>query len=107
MGVFLITQIVVNVAFAVFGLMTLGIGFLLFLIAKPVVYFIGGFVTGRLSPGITIREPAIGAVVISVLGTVFDAGRADGGQVFGMIISGIVAFALALWGARLGEGVSR
>lgn len=101
--IFLVTQVVVNVAFTIFGLMTLGFGFLLFVIAKPVVYFVGGYITGRLSPGITIREPAIGAVVVAVAGTIFDASRAAGGRVLGMIVAGIVAFVVALVGARLGE----
>lgn len=105
--VFLATQLAVNLAFFVFGLMTLGIGFILFFLAKPLAYFLGGYITGRLSPGITIREPAIGAVIISVFGTIFDASRASGGRVLGMVIAGILAFALALWGARLGEGVRR
>jgi hypothetical protein len=101
--VFLAAQLVVNLAFVVFGLMTLGIGFLLFVIAKPVAYFLGGYITGRLSPGITIREPAIGAVIITVLGTLFDATRSSDGGILGMVISGLVAFFVALWGARLGE----
>jgi hypothetical protein len=105
MGIFFISQIVVNIAFTLLGIMTLGFGFILFLIAKPVTYFIGGYVTGRLSPGITIREPAIGAVIISIAGAVFDSSRVMGPRIIGVIISAVIAYALALVGAKMGEGV--
>jgi spore maturation protein SpmA len=105
MGVFFVAQIIVNLVFGLLGIMTLGIGFILFLVAKPVTYFIGGYVTGRLSPGITIREPAIGAVIISVAGAIFDSSRVMGPRIIAVIISAVIAYAVALWGARIGEGV--
>lgn len=104
--VFLVIQVLLSVVFGVFGLLTLGFGFVLFLILKPLTYFIGGIVTGRMSPGVTIREPAIGAVIVSVAGIIFDAGRSGGGRVLWMIVSGIIAFLLALAGAQIGERMS-
>ena len=105
--VFLVIQVVLSVIFGIFGLLTLGFGFVLFLVVKPLTYFIGGIVTGRMSPGITIREPAIGAVVISVLGIIFDSTRAPGGRVLWMIVAGVLAFLLALAGAQIGERMQR
>lgn len=103
MGIFLGVQLVLNLAFVVFGLLTLGFGFLLFAVVKPITYFVGGLVTGRLSPGVTITEPAIGAVAITVLGTIFDASQVARGRIGWMILSSFIAFLLAMWGARIGE----
>ena len=105
--IFVVVQVVLNVVFTVFGVITLGFGFLLFAIVKPVTYFVGGIVTGRVSPGVTIREPAIAAVLVSVLGTIFDASRSSGARVLWMILAGVVAFFLALAGAQIGERMQR
>ena len=101
--IFFIAQIIISIIFGIFGVVTLGLGFLLFIILKPLTYFIGGYITGYISPGLTMTEPAIGAVVIVILGTVFDASRARAGNIFWMIISGILAFFVALYGAYYGE----
>ena len=101
--IFLAIQVVLSIVFGVFGILTLGFGFLLFVIVKPLTYFLGGIATGLLSPGITIREPAVGAVIVSVLGIIFDASRSSGGRVVWMIVSGVIAFLLALAGAQIGE----
>ena len=101
--IFVIVQVALSVVFGVFGLLTLGFGFVLFIILKPLTYFLGGIATGYFSPGITIREPAIGAVIVSVLGIVFDASRAGGSGLLWLIISGVIAFFLALAGAQIGE----
>lgn len=105
MGIFFVSQIIVSVVFGLFTALTLGLGVVLFLIIKPVVYFVGGYITGRLSPGITIREPAIGAVIISVLGGLFDSGRFHGLGVIWIIIGSVIAYFCALAGAKMGEGV--
>ncbi len=105
--IFLVVQVVLSVVFGVFGLLTLGFGFLLFLIVKPLTYLLGGIATGYFSPGITIREPAVGAVIVSVVGIIFDASRSSGGAILWMIISGVVAFFLALAGAQIGERMQR
>lgn len=101
--VMLIVQGVLSLVFGVLGIVTLGLGFILFLVIKPVTYFIGGYVTGRISPGITITEPVIGAVIITVLGVIFDGRRPFAGKIAGLIISGVIACAAAVFGAYLGE----
>lgn len=96
--IFFIAQIVLSVVFGIFGVLTLGIGFLLFIIFTPVMYFVGGFITGYASPGITLIEPAIGALIMNVAGALFNR---HGG--FGTIITAVIAFVFALIGAYMGE----
>jgi len=101
--IMMITQVILGVAFTLFGIVTLGFGFLLFLFLKPITYFIAGFLTGIISPGITIIEPAIGVAIATSLGVIFDAHRLFPGRVVALVFSGALAFFLALWGATLGE----
>ena len=103
MVIFFIAQAVLSIFFIVFGFFTFGLGFLLFLILKPLAYYLGGFVTAVLSPGITIREPAAGALTITVLGSVFDSSGTSGLHLAALAVSGAVAYFCALWGARSGE----
>jgi hypothetical protein len=103
MGIFLVAQVTLGVVFTIFGLLTLGIGFIAFLIFKPIVYFVGGYITGVMSPGITVKEPAIGALLIVVLSGIFDFHRIHHGLLW-IIISAAVAYFCALWGAQMGEG---
>ncbi|AHC15714.1 hypothetical protein L21SP2_2361 [Salinispira pacifica] len=106
LAVLLVAQVAVTAVFKIFGILTLGIGFFLFFLVKPLAYFIGGYITGRLSPGITIREPAVGAVIIAVGGVLLERGIFGPGMLFSLILSAIVAYAVALFGARLGEGAA-
>ncbi|MEM5948775.1 hypothetical protein WKV44_09515 [Spirochaetia bacterium 38H-sp] len=101
--IFFIAQIIFSIAFSILGIMTLGIGFLLFLILKPVVYYAGGLITGYISPGITIKEPAIGAFIIAVLGIILDSRHFGIGRLILSALSGGLAFFLALVGASTGE----
>lgn len=103
MAIFFAAQVVLSIFFVVFGFFTFGLGFLLFLVLKPLAYYLGGFATAVLSPGITIREPAAGALTITVLGSVFDSSGASGMHLAGLALSGAVAYFCALWGARSGE----
>jgi hypothetical protein len=105
--IFLVAQVLFSVVFGVLGILTLGIGFILFVIIKPVTYFVGGYLTGLLSPGVTLAEPAIGAVVITLLGSLFDISRIHHGRLGWAIISSIVAFIVALIGASFGERAQR
>ena len=100
-------QLALSIAFGVLGLMTLGVGFLLFIVLKPLSYFLAGLLTGYLSPGITVREPAIAAIVIAVAGILFDASRSAGGRLLGIIIASVVALFLAIAGAQIGERMQR
>lgn len=101
--ILLAVQVVVRIAFVVFGVLTLGFGFLLFMIVRPLSYFIAGMITGAVSPGITLREPAIAAAIVAVGGTLFDASTAAGGRLLWLILSAVIAFFLSLAGARIGE----
>ncbi|MFW5689947.1 MAG: hypothetical protein ACOC1U_10275, partial [Spirochaetota bacterium] len=74
---------------------------------KPITYFLGGLLTGYVSPGITIREPAIAAIIVAVVGVLFDAGRSPGGRMVGLVISGVLALILAIAGAQIGERMQR
>ncbi|WP_028974652.1 hypothetical protein [Spirochaeta cellobiosiphila] len=103
--IMVVTQVLLGFAFTVFGLATLGMGFLLFLFLKPITYFVGGFITGYISPGITIVEPAIGVVLATVLSIIFDSQRLFPGRLIGLIFTSVIAFFLAIWGASLGERV--
>ena len=58
---------------------------------------IGGFIAGYRSPGVTLREPALGAALVAV---VFAYGTAPPE---GLLIGGLVACGLAYLGAWLGE----
>lgn len=103
LGILLVGQVILSVSLTVFGILTLGFGFVLFIIFKPLVYFLGGLVTGWVSPGITVIEPAVGAFIISVLGILFDNTRFGAGRIVWAAISGVVAFVVALIGASIGE----
>ncbi|RKX91966.1 MAG: hypothetical protein DRP59_06530 [Spirochaetes bacterium] len=102
-AIFLVVQVFLSILFVLFGFFTFGLGFLLFLILKPLTYYFGGYMTALFSPGITIREPAAGALAVTVLGSLVDAGGSSGGHFIGLVISGAVAYFCALWGARSGE----
>ncbi len=101
--IFFIVQFLLSIIFFIFGFFTFGLGFLLFLVIKPAAYYFGGYFTAVLSPGTTIKEPAAGALAVSVLGFLFDAGRVSGGHLIGLIAAGTIAYFCALWGARSGE----
>ncbi|ADN01527.1 hypothetical protein [Spirochaeta thermophila] len=103
MGIFLVTEVVLRVGLTLFGILTLGIGFILFLFIKPAVYFLGGLLSGYISPGITLMEPALGAVLINVLSTVLYTPVFGIGKLLGLMISSLAAFFFALIGARTGE----
>ena len=69
-------------------------------------YFLGGLIVGLISPGKRLLEPAI-AAAISVLFTFLIAFftpviffHADPSR---MVVGGVVAFLIALFGAHLGE----
>lgn len=102
-GIFLVVQLLLSAAFGFFGIITLGIGFVLFVIIKPLTYFAGGFLSGLFSRGITILEPALGAAIMTFLGGLFDARWLLPHRLSWTIGSSAVAFLLALIGAVIGE----
>lgn len=69
-------------------------------------FFVGGVLIGLFSPGLRIREPAMGAflcVVLMMLLTLFTPYSFIRFSLTKMLIGGAVAFWLALVGARCGE----
>ena len=69
-------------------------------------FFIGGFIIGLISPGIRIAEPAVGAflsVAFMLFVSIFTPYSFIRFSLTRMLIGGVVAFFLALWGARTGE----
>ena len=105
--VLLAAQIALSILFGVLSILTLGIGLVLFIVLKPVVYFLGGILTGYISPGVTVREPAIAAVIVSVAGAIFDGRGTGGGTLIGTIVAAVIAFFCALAGAQIGERLQR
>ncbi len=86
--------------------MSLSLRFLLQGILNLISFFIGGFIIGLISPGIRIYEPAVGAflsVSIMLCLSIFTPYSFIHFSLTKMIIGGVVAFFLALAGARLGE----
>jgi hypothetical protein len=113
MAVFVIAQLVLSV---VLGQMLLGsriphglqqvVQGLLMLVS----YFAGGFIVGVVSPGVRMLEPALGAF-LSIFLVVFVSFVLPNSYIhfewLKMIIGGAIAFALALYGATLGEKLTR
>ena len=69
-------------------------------------FFVGGVLIGLFSPGLRIREPAMGAflcVVLMMVLTLFTPYSFIRFSLTKMLIGGAVAFWLALVGARFGE----
>lgn len=72
-------------------------------------YFLGGFVIGVVSPRVRIHEPAVGAfasVALMLSLTQFTPYTFLQFSTGKLIIGGLIAFALALIGAKLGEKIT-
>lgn len=72
-------------------------------------YFIGGIIVGLISPGIRISEPAWGAffsVTLMLLMTIFTPYKFLNFSVSKMLIGGLIAWTLALAGAKIGERIA-
>lgn len=73
-------------------------------------YFLSGLVVGAISPRLRLLEPALGAalVVVATLSVgLFTPNRMLAMGPLKLVIGGALAFALALWGATLGERLTR
>jgi len=69
-------------------------------------YFIGGLLIGLISPRVRINEPAVGAflaVALMMALTIFTPYSFIRFSLGKLVVGGIIAFALALTGAKLGE----
>ena len=72
-------------------------------------YFIGGFLIGVVSPKVRIHEPAVGAfasVALMLSLTFFTPYTFLRFSTAKLVIGGLVAFCLALCGAKLGEKIT-
>ncbi len=73
-------------------------------------YFVGGFVIGVISPKIRIIEPALGAFASIFLVVLVSFVMPNSYIYFNwlkMFIGGAIAFALAMYGATLGEKLTK
>ena len=89
--------------------MSLSLRFMLQGLLNVVSFFIGGFIIGVISPGLRIREPATGAflsVAFMLILSIFTPYSFIHFSLTKMIIGGVVAFCLALTGAKIGEKVT-
>ena len=71
-------------------------------------YFLGGLLIGVVSPRGRMPEPAVGAllaVAATLLVALFIPALKV--QYARLVLGGMVAFLMALWGARLGDGLTR
>lgn len=90
--------------------MSMGLRFLIQGILQLISFFVGGFFIGVISPGIRIKEPAVGAflsVAIMLVLTFFTPYSFIHFSITKVIIGGVIAFGLALIGARMGERVTQ
>lgn len=112
-GIFVLTQLVL--AFLVgdlllgaripHGLQQMVQGFLMLL-----SYFVGGFLIGVISPKIRVIEPALGAFASIFLVVIFSFLMPNNYVYFEwlrLLIGGVVAFGLAMYGAVLGERLTK
>ena len=89
--------------------LSISLRFLIQGLLNLVSFFIGGFIIGLISPGIRTREPAVGAfisVALMLCLSLFTPYSFINFSLTKMLIGGVVAFFLALAGARLGERVA-
>ena len=80
--------------------------FLLQGVLNLAAYFLGGLLIGAISPGLRMREPAVGAfcsVALMLSLTMFTPYSFIQFSLTKLIIGGIIACFLAYWGAELGE----
>ena len=90
--------------------MSMGLRFLIQGILQLISFFVGGFFIGVISPGIRLKEPAVGAflsVAIMLVLTFFTPYSFIHFSITKVIIGGVIAFGLALIGARMGERVTQ
>jgi len=88
---------------------SISLGFLLQGLLHLASFFVGGLAIGLFSPGIRIREPAVGAfcsVALMLAMSLFTPYAFIRFSLNKMLLGGAIAFGLALLGARIGERLS-
>ncbi len=103
--VILIIQLLVTTIVAALGWVTL------LPLVVLVAYYLGGMLIGRLSPGVTIKEPAVAVVILMVIlvavQLLFTNVQVSAGNfIFQVLFSSVVAAGLTWLGARTGEGLT-
>ena len=86
--------------------MSMGLRFMFQGLLNLFSFFAGGFIIGVISPGIRIIEPAAGAflsVALMLFLTIFTPYSFLHFSLTKLLVGGLIAFGLALLGARLGE----
>ncbi len=113
MAVFVVAQLVLSVLFGQILLgsrIPVGLQQVVQGLLMLVSYFVGGFLVGVVSPGVRMLEPALGAF-LSIFLVVFVSFVLPSSYIhfqwLKLIIGGVIAFALALFGAKLGEQITR
>lgn len=105
-GIFILTSFVVYfvIAFMLFALvedienkLESDVLILFAIIANLFIFFIGGFISAYLSPGVTLKEPAIAIAVLATLSNLLTLGLASS------IVSWIIPYLIAYLGAKYGE----
>jgi hypothetical protein len=79
------------------------------MLASLLSYFSGGYLVGLISPGPRLLEPAVAAavsVVFTFLISFFTPLTFFHADPSKMLVGGVLAFGVALWGAHLGERVT-
>lgn len=71
-------------------------------------YFLGGLLIGVVSPRVRMLEPAVGALLAVIatiaIGMLTPALGLKSGN---LVLGGIIAFLMAIWGAQLGDRLTR
>ena len=90
------------------GYISISLRFMLQGLLHLTSFFVGGVLIGIFSPGIRTFEPAVGAflsVSVMLILTIFTPYRFIHFSLTKLLIGGAIAFALALFGARIGERI--
>lgn len=109
MAIFMVAELLLGVLvgeYVVGRYKSISLGFMLQGLLHVASFFVGGLIVGVVSPGVRIKEPAVGAalsVATMLVLTVFAPYtfmRIEGSK---LVIGGLIAFAVAMAGAKLGE----
>ena len=112
MGIFIVVELLLGglIGDVLIGrYMSMSLQFLSQGLLHIVSFFVGGFIVGLVSPGLRVHEPAAGAflsVSLMLALSVFTPYRMIQFSLTKMLIGGVIAFCLALAGARLGERIT-
>ena len=113
MVIFIVSEIVIGyfIGHLIVGrFVSMGLKFVMQGLCMLLAFYVGGFLIGVISPGVRIWEPAAGAfcsVSLLMVITLFTPSVFFHFSLMKVILGGTIAFALALFGAKMGERVMR